>query len=200
MQAELFETADKLPEGFVYRDAFITSGEEEQLAAAIRDLAFTEVRMHGVVAKRRTAHFGRSYEFQTFKLGDAPPIPPFLQRVRERAAELIGRRPDDFGEALVTEYAAGAGIGWHRDAPAFGVVVGISLLAECTMQFRPWPVKQAQPEPGAKRTKPLAHVLAPRSVYVLDGPARSQWQHRIPAASALRYSITFRTLRSRRDG
>lgn len=196
MQPDLFGPDNTTPEGFVYREEFISPEEEQQLVAAIRELAFGEVRMHGVVAKRRTAHFGRSYEFQTFKLGDAPPIPAFLQPVRERAGELVRRNPEDFGEALVTEYPAGAGIGWHRDAPAFGIVVGISLLAECTMQFRPWPVKQADRKRGGKRTKPLAQVLAARSVYVLDGPARSQWQHHIPAATALRYSITFRTLRA----
>ena len=198
MQAELFELRDKMPAGFVYRDEFISKAEEEQLVAAIRELAFSEVRMHGVVAKRRTVHFGRSYEFQTFKLGDAPPIPEFLRTLRDRTGELIARDPEDLGEALVTEYAPGAGIGWHRDAPPFGIVVGVSLLSECTMQFRPWPVNKAgEGASRAKRSKPLAQVLAPRSVYVLDGAARSQWQHHIPAAKALRYSITFRTLRKR---
>jgi alkylated DNA repair dioxygenase AlkB len=118
--------------------------------------------------------------------------------LRDRTGELIARDPEDLGEALVTEYAPGAGIGWHRDAPPFGIVVGVSLLSECTMQFRPWPVNKAgEGASRAKRSKPLAQVLAPRSVYVLDGAARSQWQHHIPAAKELRYSITFRTLRKR---
>ena len=196
-QPELFPTAAARPEGFVYRADFISPDEEAQLVTCIRDLAFDEVRMHGVVAKRRTVHFGRSYEFQTFQLGEAPPIPEFLAPLRERTAELTAREPEDFGEALVTEYAAGAGIGWHRDAPAFGIVVGISLLAECTMQFRPWPVQKSDRAPGTKRSKAIAQVLAPRSVYVLDGAARSGWQHHIPTTKALRYSVTFRTLRSR---
>jgi len=38
-------------------------------------------------------------------------------------------------------------------------------------------------------------VAAPRSAYLLSGPARSVWEHSIPPVSALRYSITFRTLR-----
>ena len=29
--------------------------------------------------------------------------------------------------ALVTEYAPGAAIGWHRDRPVFADVVGVSL-------------------------------------------------------------------------
>jgi len=37
--------------------------------------------------------------------------------------------------------------------------------------------------------------LAPRSGYVLAGPARTAWQHHVPPTKSLRYSITFRTLR-----
>jgi alkylated DNA repair dioxygenase AlkB len=34
-------------------------------------------------------------------------------------------------------------------------------------------------------------------VYVLSGPARSEWQHSIPAVDAVRYSITYRSVRAR---
>ena len=37
--------------------------------------------------------------------------------------------------------------------------------------------------------------LPSRSMYFLTGPARTQWQHSIPAVRHLRYSATFRTLR-----
>lgn len=40
-------------------------------------------------------------------------------------------------------------------------------------------------------------VVAPRSAYLLTGQARWTWQHSIPPGSALRYSLTFRTLRQR---
>jgi alkylated DNA repair dioxygenase AlkB len=39
-------------------------------------------------------------------------------------------------------------------------------------------------------------TLKPRSAYVLAGAARFTWQHSIPATKALRYSITFRTLKA----
>jgi alkylated DNA repair dioxygenase AlkB len=39
--------------------------------------------------------------------------------------------------------------------------------------------------------------LEPRSGYVLAGEARTAWQHHIPPAKALRFSITFRTLSRR---
>ena len=96
----------------------------------------------------------------------------------------------------MTEYRVGAQIGWHRDAPAFDIVVGVSLLGDCTMQFRPWPVVKTA-APGQKRSKPVAQTLAARSAYILQGSARTHWQHHIPPTKALRYSITFRTLRQK---
>ena len=76
--------------------------------------------------------------------------------------------------------------GWHRDAPAFGIVVGISLLASARLRFQRGRREQ-------RRTWEVA--LAPRSGYVLAGAARWSWEHSIPPAKELRYSITFRTLR-----
>jgi alkylated DNA repair dioxygenase AlkB len=38
--------------------------------------------------------------------------------------------------------------------------------------------------------------MEPRSAYVLAGAARFAWQHSIPATTALRYSITFWTLKA----
>jgi DNA oxidative demethylase len=184
-------------DGFVYRPEFISSKDEQQLIRRIEKLEFGTVKMHGVAAKRRIVHFGRSYEFETFKLGPAAAIPDFFLPMRERAGELADRDPAEFAEALVTEYPPGAGIGWHRDAPHFGVIVGISLLAECRMQFRPWPVEKRVAMPTQKRAKPVAQLLARRSAYTISGSARTEWQHHIPATKTLRYSITFRTLRNK---
>ena len=39
----------------------------------------------------------------------------------------------------------------------------------------------------------IALTLAPRSVYVMQDDIRWRWQHSIPPAKALRYSMTFRT-------
>jgi DNA oxidative demethylase len=183
------------PNDFVYRADFLSPDEERALVRAIQQLPFAAPSMHGVAAKRRTVHFGFSYDFDTFRLGDAAPLPDFLIPFQQRAAELSGRAPAEFAETLVTEYAPGAGIGWHRDAPAFGVIVGLSLFASCTMKFRRWPVEKRT---GA-RIKPLACVLEPRSAYVLDGEVRARWQHHIPPTKELRYSVTFRTLRKPRE-
>jgi alkylated DNA repair dioxygenase AlkB len=190
-QIDLLPLDNPVPPGLIYQSGFIAAREEASLVAAMKNLNFTAPTMRGVAAKRRTVHFGRSYDFNSFKLGDAPPLPDFLEPFRERAATLTARAPEEFVETLVTEYSPGAGIGWHRDAPAFGIIVGLSLVAACTMKFRPWPVAKN----SGQRTKPLEKLLEPRSVYVLDGEVRQRWQHSIAPGSALRYSVTFRTLR-----
>jgi hypothetical protein len=38
-------------------------------------------------------------------------------------------------------------------------------------------------------------MLEPRSAYLLRGDVRNDWEHSIPAADRLRYSVTFRSLR-----
>jgi alkylated DNA repair dioxygenase AlkB len=183
-----------LPEGFVYRADFISADEEQTLIAEIARIEFAEIRMHGVVAKRRAAHFGRDYNYGSGNIDAGAPIPEFLLALRERIARVAGRDAQDFAEVLVTEYPPGAGIGWHRDAPAFDIVIGISLLSACTMQFRPWPAEKY----SGRRSKPVAQVLEPRSLYILQGPSRTRWQHHIPEAKDRRYSITLRTLRRQR--
>ncbi|MFL6513445.1 MAG: alpha-ketoglutarate-dependent dioxygenase AlkB [Chthoniobacterales bacterium] len=197
-QAELFPDGINAPEGFRYQAEFISTHEERELTDTIAQLALSEVKMHGVVAKRRTVHFGQSYDFQTFRLTPTLEIPPFLRPLRNRAADFVGVTSTEFGEALITEYQPGAGIGWHRDAPQFGIVVGISLLADCTMQFRPWPHVTRGDAKTNPKTKRKEQRLARRSGYVLSGNVRQNWQHRIPASENLRYSITFRTLRGTR--
>ena len=194
-QIQLFATEPELPEGFVYKAELISHEEEQSLVRAIEQLEFAEVKMRDVVAKRRVVHFGRSYAYEIAALTSAPPIPEFLAALRQRVAEFSTRDPEEFAEVLVTDYPPGAPIGWHRDAPGFDIIVGVSLLSECTMQLRPWPVEKL----AAKRVKPLKQILEPRSAYILRGPSRNRWQHRIPPAKTRRLSITFRTLRHARE-
>jgi alkylated DNA repair dioxygenase AlkB len=106
--------------------------------------------------------------------------------VRERAAAFAQLEACALEHALVLEYGPGAGIGWHKDRPAFGDVIGISLLAPCTFRLRR----------NAGATWQRRSIVAePRSAYLLRGEARNGWQHSIPSLDTLRYSVTFRTLR-----
>lgn len=190
-QIELFAKSAERPEGFVYHSEFISTDEERALLNAIEQIRFGEIRMHGVVAKRRVAHYGRGYEYNSAGLTEAAPIPDFLIPLRDRVGSFAERAADEFAEALVTDYPEGAPIGWHRDAPPFDIIVGISLLNDCTMHFRPWPPASN----GARRRTPITQLLEQRSAYILRGPSRTQWQHHIPPTKTRRISITFRTLR-----
>jgi alkylated DNA repair protein (DNA oxidative demethylase) len=187
-----------VPDGFEYRDDFISQAEERSMLGVIEPLPFAQVVMRGVVAKRRTAHFGWTYGYYSRRTEPGPPLPSFLVPVRARFAEWAGIDAELFVEALVTEYPAGATIGWHRDAPMFGdVVAGLSLGAACRMKFRPYISPPAiHTAEGSRRTTHEIE-LARRSGYVMAGAARRQFEHSIPAVTSPRYSITFRTIRSR---
>jgi alkylated DNA repair protein (DNA oxidative demethylase) len=185
-QPDLFAAPSTLPEGLVYRPEFISAEEEQDLARRIAELPLKPFEFHGFQGNRRTVSFGFQYMFDGSGLRKAEDIPDFLQPVRDRAAGLAGVAADSIQHVLLIEYAPGAGIGWHRDRPVFGDVVGISLLAPARLRFRR---KQGE------KWERAALIAEPRSAYLLTGPAREQWEHSIPEMDALRYSITFRTLR-----
>jgi DNA oxidative demethylase len=179
---------DEPPSGFRYQPDLLTEAEEGALAAYLRTLDFVSIEMRGQIARRRTTHFGWIYGYESWRIEPGPPIPAAFLPLRARAARVAGVDADELVEVLVTEYPPGAGIGWHRDAPQFGTVIGVSFLAPCRMRFRR----------GRSETRETrAFVLEPRSAYVLDGAVRWAWQHSIPPTKALRYSVTFRTLRDR---
>ena len=108
--------------------------------------------------------------------------------LREKVAAWRSLPAEEFRHALVTEYRTGSALGWHRDTPEFGVVVGVSLASPTRIRFRPYPPAKGR-DPRA-----FALELAPRSAYVFERDIRWKWQHSIPATNALRYSITFRTV------
>ena len=178
---------DNLPEGLLYQPDFLSEAEEADLVRIFRELPFQAFDFHGYTAKRRVLEFGFEYDFTTRKATPTKSFPEFLSPVRERAARFAGVSTADLVEGMVTEYSAGAPIGWHRDAPQFGAVIGISLASTSRMRFKPY----------KEEGKPVALTLEPRSIYVMRGPARWKFQHSIPPVRQLRYSITFRTLRGK---
>ena len=195
-QPTLFGSDPELPPGFHYRADLISAEEEDALVRDIAQLEFSRVEMRGVVARRRTAHFGWTYGYEARSSEPGPPIPSFLLPLRARVAEWAGISPDDLGEALVTEYPAAAGIGWHRDAPMFGDVIGgVSLLSACQMKLRPYVSPSRVREVQGPRRTTHQVLLLPRSGYLITGVARREFEHSIPETGALRYSVTFRNLK-----
>jgi alkylated DNA repair dioxygenase AlkB len=187
--------AADLPDGFHHRIDFVTEDEERALVDTISRVEFSTFEMRGVVARRRVAFFGRSYD--AGGSSSSPPIPEFLGPLRQRLAEWAGIDAGAFAMALINEYPPGAPIGWHRDAPQYGIVAGLSLLSACRMRLRPYVAARVHAASGERRSATHEIILEPRSAYVMTGAARNSYEHSILAVAALRYSVTFRT--SRRD-
>ncbi len=154
------------PEGIVSRPELLPADEEAELLRVFETLRFDTIVLHGQAAKRTGRHYGLEYDYES----RTP-------------------RPGELAEILVQHYPPGATIGWHRDAPAFDTVVGISFGGSSRMRFQ-------------RRKRDERRVweipLEPRSGYALSDEARRSWEHSIPATEERRYSITFRTLRNRR--
>ena len=179
-----------LPPGLHYRDDFITEAEERELLDAIADVAFSDFEMRGVVARRRVAFFGQSYDRMT-----AGPVPSFLLPLRASVARWASVEADAFAMVLINEYRPGSPIGWHRDARQYDIVAGISLLSPCRMKFRPYRSPASTVLPSGRRSATHEVVLARRSAYLMTHESRTAYEHHIPPVTALRYSVTFRTLR-----
>jgi alkylated DNA repair dioxygenase AlkB len=186
-QSDLFDdtAAPDLPDGFRYAEDVINHAEEGALIGQLAALPLKEFEFQGFVGKRRVVSFGWRYDFNGGGFNETDPIPKFLLPLRQRAAEFAGLQPDAMAQALVLEYPAGAAIGWHKDRPVFDDVIGISLATPCTFRFR---------RKLGQKWERRSLTAEPRSLYLLRGPSRTEWEHSIPSLDALRYSVTFRSL------
>jgi alkylated DNA repair dioxygenase AlkB len=188
-QLKLFTAATELPEGFRYEPGVISPDSEVILLEQIQGLPFREFEFQGYVGKRRVVSYGWRYDFNERALQQADDIPDFLLSLRAVAAGFAGMSPEKLQQVLVTEYDAGASIGWHRDKAVFGEVIGISLLSSCRFRLR---------RKAGSTWERVSLIAEPRSAYLLSGASRTEWEHSIPAVEALRYSVTFRNFRSDR--
>jgi alkylated DNA repair dioxygenase AlkB len=183
-QAELFEKPSECPLGFRYVPELISRTQERRLLDRFQKLEFKPFEFHGFLGKRRIVSFG--WRFNGGGLQKTNGIPEFLHAVRKEAAAFAHVKASDLRQVLLTEYRAGTTIGWHKDRPVFGDV-GISLSSACTFRLR---------KKAASAWQRASIELTPRSAYLLQGEVRREWEHSIPAAANLRYSITFRNFRA----
>jgi alkylated DNA repair dioxygenase AlkB len=189
----LFELPANLPEGFFYRRNFVSDTEEQELIEEIRRLSLVSFKYYQFTGKRRTASFGWQYEFGNHEITVAPEIPRFLLPIRDRAENLFKIDADSLAQASIVEYPVGAPIGWHRDIPQFGIIIGLSLGAACRMRLREYRRVRSK---ESRRGDSVSIELEPRSVYLMSGSSRQLWQHSISPVKELRYSVVMRTLRS----
>jgi alkylated DNA repair dioxygenase AlkB len=189
----LFSVEPKLPEGFIYFPDFINPTEEADLCREITKIELNTFSFQGYEAKRKVASFGYDYHFESQSLTKGKEIPAIFSPLIKKVAIHLSIDPNDFTELLITEYPIGSVINWHRDAPPFDLIAGISLQSDCTFRLRPYDKNKQG------RSSILSFPAKRRSLYVMQGHSRTDWQHSISAVKQVRYSITLRTLRSSSD-
>jgi alkylated DNA repair dioxygenase AlkB len=196
-QRELFAVEESRSEaiveipGFALRQDYVTAEEERELLAQIEQGAWeTDWR-------RRIQQYGLGYPGEhgtkAAWLRDFPEwLVPLATRVAEDAA--FERFPEN---CVINEYVPPLGIGPHRDYGAFGDKIAcVSLASDIVTDFR-------SPKTGQRVS---VHVPA-RSLWVISGEARLEWQHGIAARLTdvihgerrrreRRVSITFRTAKN----
>jgi alkylated DNA repair dioxygenase AlkB len=178
--------AASAPAGFRYAPDLFSPAAERSFVAQFETLPFKPFEFHGYQGNRRIVSYGYRYDYVGRTLRASEAMPGFLEPLREVASQFSGIAADKLEQALITEYAPGAGIGWHRDKPMFEDVVALSFLAPCVLRLRR--------QDGTGWLRQAAEIM-PRSGYLLHGAVRSEWEHSIVPMDVLRYSVTFRTFR-----
>jgi alkylated DNA repair dioxygenase AlkB len=185
----LFPLEPHYPEGFSYTRHFISEDEELLLLEAIRQIPLHTFKFQGYEARRKVASFGYDWNFEKQALLKGQPTPADFNWLLQRLSAHLHIAEKQIAEILITEYPVGAVINWHRDAPPFDTIAGISLLSDALFKFRP------HNKATQTRRNIMTMSLERRSLYTLEGRARSDWQHSIAAVKKVRYSITMRTLK-----
>lgn len=185
----LFPDDEVLPKGFSYKDDFINLDEEQKLIELISGLRLHTFIFRGYEAKRKVASYGHDYHFDTRSISKGNEIPEGFRFLIDKVARHLQIRPEEFAELLVIEYPVDSVINWHRDAPPFDIIVGISLMSDCKFRLRPYDKKKQG------RGSVISLPVRRRSLYIMQDEARSEWEHSIDKVKQVRYSITLRTLR-----
>lgn len=173
--------------GLVYVEDYVTEAEERALLAAV------DAEPWLTDWERRRQMYGLAYGNARLSPETLPPLPAWVLPYAERV-QREGWLDAPVANVVVNEYLPGQGIGMHKDYTPFGpTVVAISLGSACFLDLV---------DPATKRAAVLD--VAPRSLWVLGGEARSRWTHGIAHRKsdvvgatkrprARRVSITMRT-------
>jgi hypothetical protein len=173
-QYPLFDMPEAWPNGFVYQPDFLTKEEEEELLRHIQALPLKNAPFKEYVAKRRVYGWWGNRK-----------LPEWLLPITAKLAAWQGMPQEAFPNALISEYSPGTGVGWHRDAPPYKKIFGLSLAG--------WAEFQLRPNRNASVQKEFSRTVEPRSIYIMQGESRERFQHRVVETKTMRYSITFRT-------
>jgi alkylated DNA repair dioxygenase AlkB len=185
------QTAPDIP-GLTYIPGFITRDEENALISNINAQPWLDD------LKRCVQHYGYKYDYKARAVGSDAylgPLPDWLSSVSDKLYDdgIFSSVPD---QVIVNEYLPGQGISTHIDCvPCFAdTIASLSLGSPCIMEFS-----------NLKAGEKKSITLEERSLIVLSGPARYEWQHAIPARKSdiingikterrRRVSLTFRNV------
>lgn len=179
-------------EGLSYVPGFLAGQQADAVCLAL------DAGDWDTTLKRRVQHFGYRYDYRARTVADDARLGPLPDWLGGLARRLVG--DGHFGalpdQAIANEYLPGQGISAHVDCePCFsGVIASLSLLSACEMVFR-------HRGGGGRRSV----ALEPGSLLVMQGAARYEWTHEIPARASdivdgvkrmrgRRVSLTFRTM------
>ena len=160
-----------------------------------RIVGFLDSQPWNTTLKRRTQHYGYEYNYRA--RGATKPTTPIHGVLLDIANGLSSKGTIKPEQCIVNEYFIDQGISAHTDAKSFGpVIVSISLLEPCNMIF-------------TKGDQKITLTLAPRSMLIFSGEARTEWKHEIPSTKTVimtdgsiyqkppeyrRISLTYRTM------
>jgi alkylated DNA repair dioxygenase AlkB len=178
--------------GLLYFHNYISLEEEQNLLAAVdREDWLTDLR-------RRVQHYGYRYDYKARAVNAEMylgALPAWAQPLTERFCKegWLNVPPD---QLIVNEYQPGQGISPHIDCvPCFGdTILSLSLGTPTLIIFS-----------HATTGEQHQILLEPRSLLLMQGSARYDWKHSIPArktdehggqtfSRGRRISLTFRNI------
>lgn len=188
---EIDHTQQHAIPGFTLVPDFINETEERQLLANLEEGPWeTDWR-------RRIQQYGLGYAGEHGRKASwIRDFPDWLNALAKRVEPFFDRFPEN---TVINEYIPPLGIGPHRDYLTFGPTVAcVSLGSDIVMDF-------IHPE----RELRVPVFVPVRSLWVITGEARYQWQHSIATrltdmvhgerkARGRRVSITFRIAKDER--
>ena len=176
---------DALPEGFRYQPDFLSRDEEQSLLQQIVPLPFREFRFQVFTWKRRIVSYGWRYDFNCGGLTKAVDTPDFFRRYAPARKHLQLSLRALFSRSLSRNTRPGRQSAGTRIDRSSATSLGFLFCR---------PAPSACGWKGGHRWERRNLTVEPRSVYLLRGPSRTEWEHSIPGADSLRYSITFRNV------
>jgi alkylated DNA repair dioxygenase AlkB len=173
LEANVNSDAIQIP-GLTYLPHYITVDEQNKLINIIDQQEWS------TKLRRRVQHYGYRYDYKNGSLASSSylgDLPDWAGRIAKRLLDdgLTTKVPD---QVIINEYEPGQGITSHVDCvPCFGkTIISLSLGSSCVMDFTHSQIKQK-----------ASILLLPRSLVVMQGAARYEWQHSIAARKKDKY-------------